>query len=289
MRIRKNYLALVLIPTILILGLTMLYTQNRKKTDLPKEIPLELQTDEMATVKVELNTTQGVIRLELWPDIAPKTVANFIKLAQEDYYNGTYFHRVIPDFMIQGGVQIPRTKIDRTTEPAAPATHLKMNAMQMVNCSPAKLKPTAEQKLCGQTSSCRICNKIEPRTKRSPLWLKNAKQHKALRRSKKRRLNTSWLLPISPNPSIPKCLEHRFSMAISPWQTAVPTQTAASFSSSPRKMEHLGSMVNIRYLGKSSPVWTSFMRSKTSPAMHVITPKLKTNHSSTAFHSQNKG
>ncbi|MCB5234664.1 MAG: peptidylprolyl isomerase [Candidatus Cloacimonetes bacterium] len=108
MRIRKNYLALVLIPTILILGLTMLYTQNRKKTDLPKEIPLELQTDEMATVKVELNTTQGVIRLELWPDIAPKTVANFIKLAQEDYYNGTYFHRVIPDFMIQGGC--PNTK-----------------------------------------------------------------------------------------------------------------------------------------------------------------------------------
>lgn len=108
MKLKKNYLVLVLIPTILILGLTMLYTQNRKKTDLPKEIPLELQTDEMAKVKVELNTTQGVIGLELWPDIAPKTVANFIKLAQEGYYNGTYFHRVIPDFMIQGGC--PNTK-----------------------------------------------------------------------------------------------------------------------------------------------------------------------------------
>jgi peptidyl-prolyl cis-trans isomerase B (cyclophilin B) len=45
----------------------------------------------------------GEIRLDLLPELAPKTVANFAKLAGEGFYDGTTFHRVIPDFMIQGG------------------------------------------------------------------------------------------------------------------------------------------------------------------------------------------
>ncbi len=45
----------------------------------------------------------GVIALELYPDIAPETVANFVKLADEKFYDGLIFHRVIKDFMIQGG------------------------------------------------------------------------------------------------------------------------------------------------------------------------------------------
>jgi len=45
----------------------------------------------------------GTIRFELLPEIAPKTVANFIELAEKGFYDGTYFHRVIPGFMIQGG------------------------------------------------------------------------------------------------------------------------------------------------------------------------------------------
>jgi peptidyl-prolyl cis-trans isomerase B (cyclophilin B) len=45
----------------------------------------------------------GTIRFELLPEIAPKTVANFIELAEKGVYDGTYFHRVIPGFMIQGG------------------------------------------------------------------------------------------------------------------------------------------------------------------------------------------
>jgi cyclophilin family peptidyl-prolyl cis-trans isomerase len=45
----------------------------------------------------------GVIRIELLPEIAPATVANFAKLASEGFYDGTTFHRVIPGFMIQGG------------------------------------------------------------------------------------------------------------------------------------------------------------------------------------------
>jgi cyclophilin family peptidyl-prolyl cis-trans isomerase len=59
-------------------------------------------------VKVIMQTNQGTIELELWPNMAPKTVENFVKLSKEKFYEGTYFHRVIPDFMIQGGD--PNTK-----------------------------------------------------------------------------------------------------------------------------------------------------------------------------------
>jgi cyclophilin family peptidyl-prolyl cis-trans isomerase len=50
-----------------------------------------------------MNTTHGTITLELFDDDAPKTVSNFRKLAGEHFYDGIIFHRVIPDFMIQGG------------------------------------------------------------------------------------------------------------------------------------------------------------------------------------------
>ncbi len=50
-----------------------------------------------------MNTTHGTIALELFDDAAPKTVFNFRKLAGEHFYDGIIFHRVIPDFMIQGG------------------------------------------------------------------------------------------------------------------------------------------------------------------------------------------
>ena len=50
-----------------------------------------------------IETTKGIIRLQLHADKAPVTVANFVNLAQRGYYNGIVFHRVIPDFMVQGG------------------------------------------------------------------------------------------------------------------------------------------------------------------------------------------
>ena len=53
--------------------------------------------------QVELKTSQGVVTLELYPDRAPKTVENFLQYVREGFYNGTVFHRVIPNFMIQGG------------------------------------------------------------------------------------------------------------------------------------------------------------------------------------------
>ncbi len=50
-----------------------------------------------------LETSKGTIRVDLYPDKTPKTVANFVNLAQRGFYDGLNFHRVIADFMIQGG------------------------------------------------------------------------------------------------------------------------------------------------------------------------------------------
>jgi peptidyl-prolyl cis-trans isomerase B (cyclophilin B) len=55
-----------------------------------------------------IKTKFGDIEVKMYPDVAPKHVENFIKLAKEGFYNGTIFHRVIPGFMIQGGD--PNTK-----------------------------------------------------------------------------------------------------------------------------------------------------------------------------------
>ena len=56
----------------------------------------------MKYVKIEMENG-GVMKGELYPDIAPKTVENFIKLVEEGFYDGLIFHRFIPGFMIQGG------------------------------------------------------------------------------------------------------------------------------------------------------------------------------------------
>lgn len=54
-------------------------------------------------IKAIIRTNMGDITIKLFPEIAPKTVENFVGLAEKGYYNGIIFHRVIPDFMIQGG------------------------------------------------------------------------------------------------------------------------------------------------------------------------------------------
>ena len=64
-------------------------------------------------VKVTMVTARGDIELELYPKVAPKTVANFVKLAESGFYDGTKFHRVIDDFMIQGGDPLSKTDDSR--------------------------------------------------------------------------------------------------------------------------------------------------------------------------------
>lgn len=75
-----------------------------------------MAADQSTTPKAEtskgpraiIKTKFGDIEVKFLPDVAPKHVANFIKLAKDGFYNGTIFHRVIPGFMIQGGD--PNTK-----------------------------------------------------------------------------------------------------------------------------------------------------------------------------------
>lgn len=61
------------------------------------------------TMAVTVETSKGNIELELYPTVAPKTVFNFISLAEQGFYDGTKFHRVISDFMIQGGDPLSKT------------------------------------------------------------------------------------------------------------------------------------------------------------------------------------
>ncbi|KAF1027663.1 MAG: Peptidyl-prolyl cis-trans isomerase A [Burkholderia plantarii] len=65
--------------------------------------PVHAQTAATAHPVVQLKTSQGDIRVELYPEKAPKTVANFLAYVKSGQYSGTIFHRVIPGFMIQGG------------------------------------------------------------------------------------------------------------------------------------------------------------------------------------------
>jgi cyclophilin family peptidyl-prolyl cis-trans isomerase len=57
----------------------------------------------MPNTEITMETTEGTIRIELFDDQVPKTVANFRTLVEKGYYDGLLFHRVIPQFMIQGG------------------------------------------------------------------------------------------------------------------------------------------------------------------------------------------
>lgn len=65
-------------------------------------------------VNVKLKTNVGDINLELYPDKAPKTVQNFVDLSKEDFYDGTRFHRVIKDFMIQGGDPLSKDESNKS-------------------------------------------------------------------------------------------------------------------------------------------------------------------------------
>jgi peptidyl-prolyl cis-trans isomerase B (cyclophilin B) len=65
--------------------------------------PPEMQIDTTKTYRISMETTKGTLELELYPEHAPKTVNNFVFLAREGYYDGIKFHRVIPNFVIQGG------------------------------------------------------------------------------------------------------------------------------------------------------------------------------------------
>ena len=66
---------------------------------------------------VEIDTSMGKIKVELFEDKAPSTVKNFLGYVNDKFYDGTVFHRVIPDFMVQGGGFEPGMKEKKTKEP----------------------------------------------------------------------------------------------------------------------------------------------------------------------------
>ena len=72
---------------------------NTMKWDSAPEMKIDTSKNYMA----EIETNRGSIKLELFPNHAPKTVNNFVFLAQQGFYDGVSFHRVISNFMIQGG------------------------------------------------------------------------------------------------------------------------------------------------------------------------------------------
>ncbi len=65
--------------------------------------PPEFEIDPKANYEVTIDTPKGRIVMELDPRLAPNTVNNFVALARQGYYDGLTFHRVVPDFVIQGG------------------------------------------------------------------------------------------------------------------------------------------------------------------------------------------
>ena len=82
-------------------------TKNEKQTTTGKGQPMtkapEMQIDKNKSYTAKIQTSKGDFELKLFPKEAPKTVNNFVYLAKKGFYDGTIFHRVIKDFMIQGG------------------------------------------------------------------------------------------------------------------------------------------------------------------------------------------
>jgi len=76
---------------------------QQQATTIPSPTSPALEIDKTKKYQALMNTSEGIITLELYADKTPITVNNFVTLAQKNFYNNTIFHRAIKDFMIQGG------------------------------------------------------------------------------------------------------------------------------------------------------------------------------------------
>jgi peptidyl-prolyl cis-trans isomerase B (cyclophilin B) len=84
------------------------FAQDAKKEEPKKDAAAPEAAKSDGKEVAVINTSMGEMVAELWPDVAPKTVENFKKLAKQGFYDGTSFHRIIKGFMVQGGD--PNTK-----------------------------------------------------------------------------------------------------------------------------------------------------------------------------------
>ena len=93
----------ILISAILIFAISGCGTKNKTKGSKDMNYPFEiLSKDAKVTATIEMQDGDK-IELELYPDVAPISVSNFVYLAEKGFYDGLTFHRIIPGFMIQGG------------------------------------------------------------------------------------------------------------------------------------------------------------------------------------------
>lgn len=104
---KTSYLYVILTVAVVFLAGLIVYSAGGEKikelftTDVWEKMEkLEITQNPVVTIEME---NGGVIKAELYPDVAPNTVCNFISLANSGFYDGTIFHRCIPGFMIQGG------------------------------------------------------------------------------------------------------------------------------------------------------------------------------------------
>ncbi len=102
---KKMMIGIVFLVVLLFAGYQINIALKNNKNR--QESPVVFQANETNEIAV-IETNKGNIKLELYANDTPRTVENFMKLANESFYNGTKFHRVIPEFMIQGGDPISR-------------------------------------------------------------------------------------------------------------------------------------------------------------------------------------
>lgn len=77
---------------------------------------MTLPVEQLSDYQVVMRTSRGVLWAELWPDVAPNHVRNFLDLCYTGFYDGSKFHRVIPSFMIQGGQAKPGSRAPRSVK-----------------------------------------------------------------------------------------------------------------------------------------------------------------------------
>lgn len=102
----KNPIYLILLAAVIILFWGISKSSNSIKKEKPVtqyKFPGILPEEKIKSKKAIIQTNKGVIEVELYTDKAPKTVSNFVYLAEANFYNGLTFHRVEPGFVIQGG------------------------------------------------------------------------------------------------------------------------------------------------------------------------------------------
>ena len=93
-------LRLCLLSAVAIMAALPLFSSNNQ---------VQMKDPAASTPRAIIHTNYGDMTVEFWPDVAPRTVDNFLKLSREKFYDGTAFHRVIKGFMIQGGC--PNSKV----------------------------------------------------------------------------------------------------------------------------------------------------------------------------------